>query len=700
MTASTGDVPGRIFMSYRRDETAGYAGWLFDRLASHFGRDQVFKDIDSIELGDDFADVINTAVGSCHVLLALIGHRWLTITDRNGRPRLDDPDDFVRQEIEAALVRNVRVIPILVDGARMPRADELPASLAKLARRQGLELNPSRFDADTRKLLRALERAIDEAQEQARRAAEQAAAQRRQVEQLQGQIRNRAATQDWDAVVAASDELAALDPAAADPDGLASAARDQITRRQQAEQAAAQRRQQVEQMQGQIGERPDREVEASALRETKKWAPGDRSDSDWDQRDKREEAAAHSEESPHSMPFKVQHPTMSAGTADEDVYSRGGKSQAARIQRRRAAVVGVASILVIAAVAVGFTLINDMGRDTTLRIAPRLVRTFQGPDPGYSGDVAYSPDGKMLVTANANGSTYLWNLSTGHRIATLTEPPYDGGKTKYQDYVAYSPGGKALAVAFGSTTYVWDIVAKRIIDRLSVPNCPFGTNIAYGPNGTTLVTACGRYNDVAADVGSAAGNTYLWDIATKHIIATFSAPQSLGVLSLAYSPRGTTLVTADYGNEKSNNDVEGKTYLWEIATRRIIATLTDPHSPLSSAAVAYSHNNKVVATSDQNGNTDLWDVATGREIITLSNPHCQNQDVSVIEFSPDDTTLATVCGAGNVVNLWDVATRHIVTTFTDPQSQGVATVAYSPTGTSLAAADINGNTYVWTGVSR
>src|SRR5215469_10587917 len=153
MTASTGNVPGRIFMSYRRDETAGYAGWLFDRLASHFGRDQVFKDIDSIEPGDDFADVINTAVGSCQVLLALIGDRWLTITDQNGRPRLDDPDDFVRLEIEAALVRNVRVIPILVDGARMPQADELPASLAKLVRRQGLELSPSRFEPDTGKLL-------------------------------------------------------------------------------------------------------------------------------------------------------------------------------------------------------------------------------------------------------------------------------------------------------------------------------------------------------------------------------------------------------------------------------------------------------------------------------------------------------------------------------------------------------------------
>ena len=117
---------GRIFISYRREETAYPAGWLFDRLAERFSPKQVFKDVDSIELGDDFVQMITRAVGSCDVLLALIGDQWLTITDVHGRRRLDDPDDFVRLEIEAALTRNVRIIPILVDGANMPRADELP----------------------------------------------------------------------------------------------------------------------------------------------------------------------------------------------------------------------------------------------------------------------------------------------------------------------------------------------------------------------------------------------------------------------------------------------------------------------------------------------------------------------------------------------------------------------------------------------
>ncbi len=170
-------------MSYRREDTAYPAGWLYDRLAVHFGRDQVFKDIDSIELGDDFVEVITAAVESCDVLLALIGDRWLTVTGQDGRRRLDNPGDFVRLEVEAALTRNVRVIPILVAGARMPSEDELPVSLAKLARRQALELSPSRFDADTGLLVKVLDRTITDRKAQEytdRRAGEQADRQARE----------------------------------------------------------------------------------------------------------------------------------------------------------------------------------------------------------------------------------------------------------------------------------------------------------------------------------------------------------------------------------------------------------------------------------------------------------------------------------------------------------------------------------------
>jgi tetratricopeptide (TPR) repeat protein len=150
--------PGRIFISYRRQETAWPAGRLYDVLVEHFPAEQVFKDVDNIEPGEDFVERITAAVGSCDVLLVLIGPQWLTITDETGRPRLDDPEDFVRLEIETALNRKIRVIPILVDGAHMPRANELPPALASLIRRNAVEINPLTFD--TKRLIATVHKTL------------------------------------------------------------------------------------------------------------------------------------------------------------------------------------------------------------------------------------------------------------------------------------------------------------------------------------------------------------------------------------------------------------------------------------------------------------------------------------------------------------------------------------------------------------
>jgi ABC-type amino acid transport substrate-binding protein len=163
MAESAAAAQGRIFISYRREDAAYPAGWLFNRLADNYGKGQIFKDVDNIELGEDFVERITAAVGSCDVLLALIGPQWLTIADERGRRRIDSGDDFVRLEIEAALTRKVLVIPILVDGASMPDADQLPPSLAKLVRRQALELSPNRFESDTSRLLKVLDKTLAEA---------------------------------------------------------------------------------------------------------------------------------------------------------------------------------------------------------------------------------------------------------------------------------------------------------------------------------------------------------------------------------------------------------------------------------------------------------------------------------------------------------------------------------------------------------
>ena len=149
-----------IFISYRRDDAAGYAGRLYDRLAAHFGRDRVFMDVQGIEPGVDFVDAIEGAVASCEVLIVIIGKDWLA-ADAVGKRRLDDPGDFVRIETAAALARNIRVVPVLVDDAEMPRAEQLPGNLALLARRQAVELSHKQWDATSSELIRTLEKFLN-----------------------------------------------------------------------------------------------------------------------------------------------------------------------------------------------------------------------------------------------------------------------------------------------------------------------------------------------------------------------------------------------------------------------------------------------------------------------------------------------------------------------------------------------------------
>ncbi len=149
-----------IFLSYRREDAAPYARLLQYQLSERFPDARVFMDLDSIEAGLDFAEVIAQAVGSCAVLVALIGRQWATIADEEGQRRLDDPDDYVRFEVQAALERGVRVIPVLVDGARPLRRQQLPPELGKLARLNALELSYGRYQYDADRLLDLIQRVL------------------------------------------------------------------------------------------------------------------------------------------------------------------------------------------------------------------------------------------------------------------------------------------------------------------------------------------------------------------------------------------------------------------------------------------------------------------------------------------------------------------------------------------------------------
>ena len=151
-----------IFLSYRRSDSHDVTGRIYDRLAEHFGRDAVFKDVDSIPFGDDFRTHLNQGVGRCLVLVAVIGPTWLDVSETDGQRRVDNPNDWVRVELETALGRGIPVIPLLVGGARLPRADELPETLKELPNRGAAQARPDPdFHSDLNRLIRRLEEIVE-----------------------------------------------------------------------------------------------------------------------------------------------------------------------------------------------------------------------------------------------------------------------------------------------------------------------------------------------------------------------------------------------------------------------------------------------------------------------------------------------------------------------------------------------------------
>jgi cytoskeletal protein RodZ len=150
-----------IFISYRREDTEGFARGLFQSLEGAFGSDHVFMDVEAIGLGVDFVEAIDKSLASCGALLVLIGRDWVNCTDSAGRRRLDDPQDFVRMEVAKALEQNVRVIPVLVKGARMPAPEDLPELLRSVTRRQALELRHERWSQDVEHLASALAQMLE-----------------------------------------------------------------------------------------------------------------------------------------------------------------------------------------------------------------------------------------------------------------------------------------------------------------------------------------------------------------------------------------------------------------------------------------------------------------------------------------------------------------------------------------------------------
>lgn len=145
-----------IFISYRRSDSSAYAGRIFDRLKDRFDDQNVFRDLDTIPPGAEFAKIIAERISKCDVLIVIIGKNWLSAKNDEGRLRLNDPADFVRVEIASALKLGKLVIPCLVEGVAIPKQKLLPRDIAPLAGRNAIEISETRFDYDVERLIKAI----------------------------------------------------------------------------------------------------------------------------------------------------------------------------------------------------------------------------------------------------------------------------------------------------------------------------------------------------------------------------------------------------------------------------------------------------------------------------------------------------------------------------------------------------------------
>jgi len=149
-------VPKKVFISYRREDTASAAGRVYDRLARLLTKSNVFFDVSTIGGGEDFVQRIASEIGNCDAALVFIGDKWLEPTPAGGQPRIFEPNDYVRAELGAALSRPLLIVPVLVGGARMPKQEQLPQDIRAITTKNALPLRHESFDDDTENIVAAV----------------------------------------------------------------------------------------------------------------------------------------------------------------------------------------------------------------------------------------------------------------------------------------------------------------------------------------------------------------------------------------------------------------------------------------------------------------------------------------------------------------------------------------------------------------
>jgi WD40 repeat protein/tetratricopeptide (TPR) repeat protein len=743
---NSGQRRGGIFISYRREETAGQAGRLYDRLSGRFGAGRVFMDVDSIAIGVDFTTAITEAISGCDILLALIGREWLSITDTGGRRRLDDPDDFVRVEIEAALQRDIRVVPVLVEGAVLPHASDMPPSLGPLVRRQAFMISHAGFGAEVSQLIAAVDVVLGAGPGRAAEAGHDSDASGAQTGPLTGtapasppveqEESGEARAHDVQAGLSASDDPTYVDGLSALLAGRFDEAVDHFTA-----------------LQGRFPRDPkvqERLQKALLRKDSAVWyrqgvAAAERGD--WDQ------AVAAFERVP------------AAGIADTDAYAdTADRLNQARWQQRR------------------HGLIDDVRRlhaaqqwEATIAAGQELTK-FDPATPDPDGMITQAQEALAEQALAARYATGLQQFDSQEWPAALdTFTRIEQDRPGYRDTPALLEQlqqrqdvadlerryAKARAAedsgdwAGAARTYdkilkvdpaYQDTAARRELCRQQIRNAKLRSKLEQqtaaeawpevlatikelarlGPSSAEQATyteladrarrelatrpavSVQRINEpqqliktmwqptavswhpdghhIAVGIWSG-GRARVYDISgeqPRKQLAVKIGDWTSGVNDVTFSPDGTRLATSG-GEKMVTGGADRTARVWDAATGQQLLEVRHD-GPVSS--VAFSPDGTRLATADRGATTRVWDAATGRQLLEVRH----DGPVSSVAFGPDGTWLAS--GSDDrTARVWDAATgRQLLKVRHD---DGVLSVAFSPDGARLASGSDDRTARVW-----